>query len=64
MHNLVAWGEHLEWLEVERAEGRIDRLGVTHYASGALGKLADALRTGRFDVVQLPYNPHERDGRA
>lgn len=61
VHNLVAWEEHLEWLEVERAEGRIDRLGVTHYASGALDRLADALRTGRFDVVQLPYNPHERD---
>ena len=61
VHNLVAWEEHLDWLEVERAEGRIDRLGVTHYASGALDRLAGALRTGRFDVVQLPYNPNERD---
>jgi diketogulonate reductase-like aldo/keto reductase len=61
VHNLVAWEEQLEWLEVERAASRIDRLGVTHYASGALDKLAEALRTGRFDVVQLPYNPHERD---
>jgi aryl-alcohol dehydrogenase-like predicted oxidoreductase len=61
IHNLLVWQEQLEWLEVERAEGRIDRLGVTHYAAGALGHLAAALRTGRFDVVQLPYNPHERD---
>lgn len=61
VHNLVAWEEHLEWLEVERAEGRINRIGVTHYAAGALGRLAGALRTGRFDVVQLPYNPHERE---
>lgn len=61
VHNLVAWREHLDWLERERDEGRVDKLGVTHYQPGAFGKLAAALRTRRFDVVQLPYNPHERD---
>jgi diketogulonate reductase-like aldo/keto reductase len=61
VHNLLAWREQLEWLELERAERRIDRLGVTHYSAGAFDELATALRTGRFDVVQLPYNPHERD---
>ena len=61
VHNLVKWREHLEWLELERAEGRVDRLGVTHYAAGAFAELATALRTERFDVVQLPYNPHERE---
>jgi diketogulonate reductase-like aldo/keto reductase len=61
IHNLVAWEQQLEWLEPEREAGRVDLLGVTHYAAGAFPKLADALRTRRFDVVQLPYNPQERE---
>jgi diketogulonate reductase-like aldo/keto reductase len=61
IHNLLVWREQLEWLETERAEGRVDRLGVTHYSAGAFGELATALRSGSFDVVQLPYNPHERE---
>jgi diketogulonate reductase-like aldo/keto reductase len=61
IHNLVAWREHLEWLEHERDGGRVGRLGVTHYSPRAFGELATALRTGRFEVVQLPLNPHERE---
>jgi diketogulonate reductase-like aldo/keto reductase len=61
VHNLVAWRGQLDWLEREREEGRIDRLGVTHYQASAFGEVATALRTRRFDVVQLPYNPHERE---
>jgi aryl-alcohol dehydrogenase-like predicted oxidoreductase len=53
----VAWREHLEWLETEH-DGK---LGITHYAAGAFDRVAEALRTKRFDVVQLPYNPHERE---
>lgn len=61
IHNLVAWEQHVDWLEVEREEGRVDRLGVTHYSPGAFQELGRALRTGRFDTVQVPLNPHERD---
>ena len=60
IHNLAAWKEQLPWLAEERGAGRIDRLGVTHYAPSAFGELATAMRSGRFDVVQLPYNPRER----
>jgi diketogulonate reductase-like aldo/keto reductase len=61
VHNLVSWEEHLPWLEEERAAGRIGRLGVTHYDRSAFAELSRALRTGRFDTVQLPYSPVERD---
>jgi diketogulonate reductase-like aldo/keto reductase len=61
IHNLVAWQQQLEWLAQEREGGRVGKLGVTHYAPGAFDRMADALRTKMFDVVQLPYNPHERE---
>jgi diketogulonate reductase-like aldo/keto reductase len=61
VHNLVAWREHLSWLEQERESGRIDRLGVTHWQASALAEVSRALRGGGFSVVQLPYSPVERE---
>ncbi len=61
VHNLVSWREHADWLEGEREAGRIDRLGVTHYAPSAFEELGRALRSGRFDTVQVPLNSRERE---
>jgi diketogulonate reductase-like aldo/keto reductase len=61
IHNLRSWQHHLHWLERARDEGRVGLLGVTHYAPSSFGELARALRTRRFQVVQLPLNPHERE---
>ena len=60
VHNLVGWREQLGWLEEERAAGRIGRIGATHYSPLALDELAEAMRIGRLDVVQVPLNPFER----
>ena len=60
VHNLVAWEQHLPWLEAERDAGRIGKLGVTHYSPSAFGELARALRTERFQTLQIPLNPRER----
>ena len=61
VHNLVSWEAHLPWLEAERDAGRIDRIGVTHWQASAFPELARALRTGRFSVLQVPYNPLEQE---
>ena len=60
IHNLVAWREHLPMLEDLRAEGRVRSIGVTHYQHSALGELMTVMRTGRIQMVQIPYNAVDR----
>jgi aryl-alcohol dehydrogenase-like predicted oxidoreductase len=60
VHNLVSWREHLTMLESLRDDGRVSAIGATHYNPSAFGELAEAMRSGRIDAIQIPYNPTER----
>jgi diketogulonate reductase-like aldo/keto reductase len=61
IHNLVAWQERLGWLEGERASGRVELIGATHYSASAFEELERVMRTGRIQAIQIPFNPRERE---
>lgn len=48
-------------LEDLRARGTVGAIGATHYSASAFGELRRVMETGRVSVIQIPYNPLERD---
>ncbi len=61
IHNLLNWRDHLTLLENLRDQGRVRVIGATHYSPSAFHDLAQVMRTGRIQAIQIPYNPLERD---
>ena len=61
VHNLVGWRTQLRMLEQLKGEGKVVAVGATHYLPSAFDELCDVMRTGRVDMIQVPYNPRLRD---
>jgi aryl-alcohol dehydrogenase-like predicted oxidoreductase len=60
VHNLVATTRRLDMLEEQKAAGRVQALGATHYSEGAMDQLQRVMESGRIDAIQVPYNPRQR----
>jgi aryl-alcohol dehydrogenase-like predicted oxidoreductase len=61
IHNLVRWQEHLGLLEHLKEAGTIAAIGATHYSPHAFAELRTVMQSRRVTVIQIPYNPCERD---
>jgi aryl-alcohol dehydrogenase-like predicted oxidoreductase len=60
VHNLLAWREHLPYLEELRDRGQVRVVGITHYSHGALPEMLRVMETGRVAQIQVPYNAADR----
>jgi aryl-alcohol dehydrogenase-like predicted oxidoreductase len=61
VHNLVGTPARLTLLERLKAEGKVGVIGATHYRASAFDELADVMRSGRIQAIQVPYNPLQRE---
>ena len=60
VHNCVDWHDRLAQLERCREQGAVRLLGATQYRPAGFPELAEVMRTGRIQAVQVPYNPRQR----
>ena len=61
VHNLVMWPAQLALLEDLRDRGLVSVVGATHYLTTAFPELMKLMRSGRLGMVQVPYNPLQRE---
>lgn len=61
IHNLVDWKTHLPYLEHLKEQGKIGLIGLSHYQPQFYPEMAEVMKTGRIDTIQIPYSLLERD---
>lgn len=60
VHNLVNVPAQLALIERLKSEGKVRATGATHYLESAFSDLTKLIRSGRLDMIQIPYNPLRR----
>lgn len=61
IHNLMNWEGHLETLKSQKAEGKIQYIGITTSHGRRHEELEDIMRNHDLDFVQLTYNILDRE---
>lgn len=64
VHNMIDWQTHLPTLQDLKDQGKIGMVGVTAMVHEAYPTIAQLMRSGRIDTVQIPYNVMERGCEA
>lgn len=64
IHNMAGWRDITPTLQELQREGRIRFLGITERQPKNYDELMEAMRTGIFDTVQIPYFLGETTCRA
>lgn len=60
VHNLVNVPAQLALIEQLKREGKVRATGATHYVESAFPDLIELMRSGRIEMIQIPYNPLRR----
>ncbi|MDA0769333.1 MAG: aldo/keto reductase [Chloroflexi bacterium] len=60
VHNMVDWETHIPTLQALKAEGRTGMVGVSAMVHEAYPTIANLMREGSVDTIQIPYNVMER----
>ena len=60
VHNLVETEAYLPLLRGLVEAGKVRAVGATHYQESAFDDLAAVMRSGRINMIQIPYNPLRR----
>lgn len=61
VHNLLSWEEHLPTLQAMKAAGRLRYVGITTSEGRRHAEIEKVMRSHAIDVVQLSYNPLDRE---
>ena len=64
IHNMAGWQAVTPILEEYKAKGRIRCIGITDYRTSMFPEMMQAMRTGAFDTIQIPYNLGEREAEG